>query len=682
MSLFFLSGILTIITEIILILFLINKIFKKNKKIYWILILNFYSIFCWGITIIMLYMFNHDSSISYLIWKLTHLGIVFIPSSTLHIIMIITQSRNLKYIKYSYIISMFYMILGLFYKDFLNNVTFLYDEIYYIQGDSFIYYTFIFYFLSSFLYAITLIHKIKKRFNEWKNEFYIGLLTSCIGGLTSFLPVLGYHFYYPYGNLLTPIYSLMIFYSILKYKFLDIEIDFNYKFKQLVSFIISIIIFNITPNIMDVIFITETIKILLSIFVYIKTMEFLTSDWFNKNYYVGSQKFFKKTINKSIDDNYSIIHEINHNFIKNTKQLKINNCKIVSLINDHKEKHYKEIVNYFKKNSEYLNINNEKHINIINNKNIEMIFPIFSNDVLMGLIFIGKKQNNKQYTKIEIQVFNDFTKKLISIFINTEYKKILREEIKEKIIELNNRNQSLIAITYKQNDFISMLTHEVRAPISTARGIMEEIIDEAEENYKEDNIIKKNIIKVDSLLKNLINITDSIFESQKEKINQYYSLKEVISAGDYIEKICSYYDNIFKKNNIDFTLNIKSNEKILIDINKFQQVMSNLIGNAMKFSDKNIIKIDSESIQDHIFISVYNSGPIISNEDSEKIFNKFYKKGQNQGLGYGLSLCKNIIEHHDGEIFAEKNRTEGVKIVIKFPIVQYVNKEATENIQI
>jgi signal transduction histidine kinase len=110
------------------------------------------------------------------------------------------------------------------------------------------------------------------------------------------------------------------------------------------------------------------------------------------------------------------------------------------------------------------------------------------------------------------------------------------------------------------------------------------------------------------------------------------------------------------------------------DHHKMMQVLTNLLSNSLKFVEERVgeIKLSLSSNKKQIFYQVIDNGKGISEEDLPHIFKKFYQsKNQNlkkqKGSGFGLAICKQIVELHSGSISAQANRTKGACIQVEFP---------------
>lgn len=205
----------------------------------------------------------------------------------------------------------------------------------------------------------------------------------------------------------------------------------------------------------------------------------------------------------------------------------------------------------------------------------------------------------------------------------------------------------------KYEDFISTVSHELRTPLTSIRGFSQTMLsswDKLDDENKKKflNIIIEQSNRLINLVENMLSIT----KLQNTKEDLIY--KEIL-IKPIIDMTCSIVKNQYPDK--EFEININENiPHILVDKDKFQQIMTNLIENAAKYGDENsIIKIDSYYTEDFVIIKIINKGIEINKEDYEKIFTKFSRidnplTRKVQGSGLGLYITKNLVEKMGGSI--------------------------------
>lgn len=202
-------------------------------------------------------------------------------------------------------------------------------------------------------------------------------------------------------------------------------------------------------------------------------------------------------------------------------------------------------------------------------------------------------------------------------------------------------------------DFISTVSHELRTPLTSIRGFSQTMLSSWD---KLDDESKKKFLQIiveqSNRLINLVENMLSVTKLQGAKENLIY--KEV-KIKPVVETVVTVVKNQYRDKN--FEIKIDENiPPILVDRDKFQQIMTNLIENASKYGDSgsNVI-ISANSDFDSVLIKVINSGIPILEEDYEKIFTKFSRidnplTRKVQGSGLGLYITKNLVEKMGGKI--------------------------------
>lgn len=211
-----------------------------------------------------------------------------------------------------------------------------------------------------------------------------------------------------------------------------------------------------------------------------------------------------------------------------------------------------------------------------------------------------------------------------------------------------------------KNDLISNITHEFKTPIATISTAIEAI-----ENFNvlDDKEKTKKYLSMSSIqLKKLHQMVEKLLETATLDSEQLYLKKEPIDTVELIKKIVAKHQLLCPTKEFSFRSNI---ENILMNLDAFhfENVISNLIDNAVKYGG-NSIEIQLNTDKKITEISISDDGDGIEKSHQEKIFEQFYRvpKGNThdvKGFGIGLYYCKKIIEKHQGTIGVNsaKNQT-------------------------
>ena len=220
---------------------------------------------------------------------------------------------------------------------------------------------------------------------------------------------------------------------------------------------------------------------------------------------------------------------------------------------------------------------------------------------------------------------------------------------------------NLDTIEETQRNFISNVSHDFRSPLTSIRGYVDAMLDgtippEMQEKYL-------NIILFET--ERLTKLTESLLE-----LNKYEARKVILEMKDFdingmIRQICETFEGTCKEKHLVFELLLSSDSlRVHADMGKIQQVLYNLIDNAIKFSHfDSKITIETISRNGKAYISIKDYGMGIPKDCVTKIWERFYKtdlsRGRDKrGTGLGLSIVKEIVEAHDENINVIS--TEGV----------------------
>jgi len=222
-----------------------------------------------------------------------------------------------------------------------------------------------------------------------------------------------------------------------------------------------------------------------------------------------------------------------------------------------------------------------------------------------------------------------------------------------------------------KTEFMNIAAHELRSPVTPIKGYLDLIIHDNDSSDKIKNWAKISLRNAERLLKLVNDILDvarldsDTMRFEMEKIDPVELLNEI--AEDMRPAILN------KK--LEFRLNIPATlPHIIGDKIRLSQVLKNLIGNALKFTDSGFIGINAEKRDGHLVITVEDTGIGISKDELRKIFTKFYQAytgedRNNEGTGLGLFISKEIMKKHNGTIWAESDIGKGSRFVIQLPYI-------------
>ncbi len=243
-------------------------------------------------------------------------------------------------------------------------------------------------------------------------------------------------------------------------------------------------------------------------------------------------------------------------------------------------------------------------------------------------------------------------------------------ELRSLQIQLQQSNQNLIKLNEEKNIFMGMAAHDLRNPLASIAAISELLLYEDGLNSDHKELIgdiKSTSDFMLSLLEDLLDV--SAIESGKLNLQL-----EPVNIKKYLERIVSRYRLISKSKNIQIELEIADSIRLInIDPNKFEQILSNLISNAIKFSyDCTIIKVSVARQQDRVLFIIQDRGQGIPASEREKLFKPFSltsvkSTGGETSTGLGLAITERLVAAHNGEIFIESEVGKGSIFTVSIP---------------
>lgn len=221
-----------------------------------------------------------------------------------------------------------------------------------------------------------------------------------------------------------------------------------------------------------------------------------------------------------------------------------------------------------------------------------------------------------------------------------------------------------------RQDFVANVSHELRTPIASIVGYAETLKDGAINDKDAANEFVETIHNDAKRLTNLVNdLLDLASIEKEEKKNSLSS----INLKDITNRVLASLQSYIKEKNLKIEQNF-SVENITADEARIEQVIFNLVDNAIKYNKLNgNISISAEEKQNSIEYKVSDSGIGIPKDDQERLFERFYRvdKARSRkigGTGLGLAIVKNIIKSHNGDVFVKSQLEQGSTIGFTLPV--------------
>jgi signal transduction histidine kinase len=289
-----------------------------------------------------------------------------------------------------------------------------------------------------------------------------------------------------------------------------------------------------------------------------------------------------------------------------------------------------------------------------------MIVPLLRPDHTVGALVVRRKTPG-EFPQSTIDLLETFGDQSVVAIQNAR----LFSEIEEK-------GKQLAVASQHKSQFLANMSHELRTPLNAILGYTELILDGiyGEAPQKAQDVLKR----VESNGRHLLGLINDVLDLSKIEAGQLTLTLTDYSMKDVLYNVFSAVEPLANDKKLGFKVEAQPDmPKGHGDERRLTQVVLNLVGNAIKFSDTGAVIIKASSTNGSFTVAVKDNGPGISTTDQGKIFEEFQqadnsatkKKG---GTGLGLSISRRIVELHGGKLWVESELGKGSVFSFTLPI--------------
>lgn len=331
------------------------------------------------------------------------------------------------------------------------------------------------------------------------------------------------------------------------------------------------------------------------------------------------------------------------------------------------------------KKSETLLLNKYEIQQIAKNNNLKLLgtpaecwlgVPLKAGDKVLGVIFVQSYRDINAYDKSSADLLEIIANQ-ISVFIE---KKKAEEELiiaKEKAEESDKLKTA----------FLQNMSHEIRTPLNSILGFSQ-LLNQDSVNIED---IKTFSGYIHSGGKRLMKLIDNIIDISKIESGEVSLEYSSVNIPKLIEEVFNQFTVTAHLQTVDLVqTNLTGDENLHLKADSFKlyQILTNLISNALKFTDNGSVEIRYEIINNEILFCVKDTGKGISQEHIEKIFERFYQADMSfsrgfEGTGLGLAISKGLVDLMSGKIWVESEINKGTSFYFSLPFNK-INKNKSE----
>ena len=312
-------------------------------------------------------------------------------------------------------------------------------------------------------------------------------------------------------------------------------------------------------------------------------------------------------------------------------------------------------------------------------KGASLVVPLHVKKELSGFILVSKEVSQERVTEGEVELFSILANQISQALENSRlYEELwrshreLEQRIKERTGELARANEALKQLNRMKTDFVSNVSHELRTPLTSIKGFASLLLDGKLGPISEEQ--RRRLSRIDEQTNSLTKLVNDLLDISRIESGKVAMALQPIEVQQLLEGPTDLLQGVMREKQLEFQVDCPAKTEIWVDREKMERVLVNLLGNAIKFTPEGgRILVQVVPRKGEVQIDITDTGIGMEPKDLSRIFEEFYRSEtairQNiRGTGLGLSLVKQIIEAHEGRIWATSKVRQGSTFSFILPI--------------
>jgi signal transduction histidine kinase len=238
--------------------------------------------------------------------------------------------------------------------------------------------------------------------------------------------------------------------------------------------------------------------------------------------------------------------------------------------------------------------------------------------------------------------------------------------------EIDEKSRQLEVASKHKSQFLANMSHELRTPMNAVLGYTDLILDNIFGDVPE--AIRDTLERVKANGHHLLGLINDVLDLSKIEAGQLVLSLGDYSMGEVVHAVVSAVESLAAEKKLALKATVPADlPPARGDERRITQVLLNLAGNAIKFTDEGEVSIEARTSDGALVVSVSDTGPGISEADQQKIFEEFQQADSSStrkqgGTGLGLSISRRIVELHGGRLWVESAPGQGSTFSFTLPI--------------
>ncbi|MDY7012208.1 MAG: ammonium transporter, partial [Cyanobacteriota bacterium] len=251
----------------------------------------------------------------------------------------------------------------------------------------------------------------------------------------------------------------------------------------------------------------------------------------------------------------------------------------------------------------------------------------------------------------------------------------LEQKVRDRTAELARANEELKHLDRLKDRFLANTSHELRTPLNATIGLAESMLDGATGELSPAQ--RQNVWAIAQSGRRLFSLVNDLLDFSALKQHALELRLKPVALRQIAALVLTLSQSLLGKKNVQLVNDIPEDlPRARADANRLQQILHNLVGNGIKFTDRGVVKVSAECVaRDRIQVVVADTGIGISEEATQRIFASF-EQGDGStareygGTGLGLAITRQLVELHGGEIWVESEIGKGSRFMFTLPVFE------------
>lgn len=243
------------------------------------------------------------------------------------------------------------------------------------------------------------------------------------------------------------------------------------------------------------------------------------------------------------------------------------------------------------------------------------------------------------------------------------------EQVRQELVLTNKELQRLLNLS--QENF-SSLAHELKTPLNSIMGYSQLLLRDISKTETEKSVSADRVDRVLNSSRLLLQLINESLEVSRHDSGRTSLKLRSVNVSQLLSSVVQTVEPIAKSKDLDLKVSGNlSTTNVITDSTRLQQILTNLISNAVRYTDKGSVEVTCKELPENSWsISVTDTGIGISEEDQEKIFDPFFRATSHRpgSTGLGLTIVARLVELLQGKIELESEAGEGSTFTVTFPI--------------